>query len=301
MIRLTRIHAKTIPLRANISNALVNFSGMTGSVVALVAETDKSPGQVTGYGFGSIGRYAQTEMILERFGPRILEAAPEAVLDENGLPDPIRLQAILRQNEKPGGHGERSVAVGAIDMAAWDLVAKLEGLPLYRVIDRRFGMGRSNGKVEVYAAGGYYHGHGGIEALRAELGGYLDSGFTQVKIKIGGAGLAEDIRRIEAAIDVVGEPGRVAVDANGRFKLDEAVAMGEAIAPYGLRWYEEAGDPLDFELQRKAGAVYPHPMATGENLFSHEDVRNLLRYAGLGQAAISCRWTPDCPTGCPNT
>lgn len=281
MTRITKVLARTIPLRAEISNALINFSGMTGSVVALVADTGAPTGPVIGYGFGSIGRYAQTEMILDRFGPRILDCDPERLVDESGRPDPLRLQDVLRKNEKPGGHGERSAAVGAIDMAAWDLAAKLREQPLYRLIARRFGDGIIRDKVEVYAAGGYYHDRGGADALRRELNGYLDSGFTKVKIKIGGATLAEDIRRIETAIAVVGDPGRVAVDANGRFEVADAIAWGRAIASYGLRWYEEAGDPLDFELQREVGAVYPHPMATGENLFSREDVRNLLRYAGL--------------------
>lgn len=281
MTRITKVLARTVPLRAEISNALVSFAGMTGSVVALMADSGARSGPVIGYGFGSIGRYAHTDMILDRFGPRVLDSDPVSLADGSGHPDPVRLQGVLRQNEKPGGHGERSAAVGAIDMAAWDLAAKLAGLPLCRLIARRFGDGVAKDKVEVYAAGGYYHDNGGTDALSRELNRYLESGFTKVKIKIGGATLAEDTKRIETAIRVTGDPGRVAVDANGRFGTEDAIAWGRAIAPYGLRWYEEAGDPLDFELQRAVGAVYPHPMATGENLFSHEDVRNLLRYAGL--------------------
>lgn len=281
MTRITKVLARTIPLRAEISNALINFSGMTGSVVALVADTGARSGPVIGYGFGSIGRYAQTEMILDRFGPRVLKSDPVSLIDAQGYPDPVRLQTVLRQNEKPGGHGERSAAVGAIDMAAWDLAAKLYEQPLAKLIARRFGNGTVRDRVEVYAAGGYYHDHKDTDALRRELDGYLASGFTKVKIKIGGATLTEDIRRIETAIKGTGKPECVAVDANGRFDTEDAIAWGRAIAPYGLRWYEEAGDPLDFALQKKVGAVYPHPMATGENLFSREDVRNLLRYAGL--------------------
>ena len=102
-------------------------------------------------------------------------------------------------------------------------------------------------------------------------------------MKIGGASLDEDIERVEAALDrVVDRDGaRLAVDANGRFDLETAIAYGERMEPYGLRWYEEAGDPLDFELQAKLGEVYQQPFATAENLFSHQDLRNLLRYAAL--------------------
>ncbi|MEZ5275075.1 MAG: enolase C-terminal domain-like protein [Opitutaceae bacterium] len=299
MTRITRILARTVPLRAEISNALVNFAGMTGSVVALVAERKGSAAPVVGYGFGSIGRYAQTEMILERFAPRILDADPGDYCDNAGQPDPVRMQAILRRNEKPGGHGERSVAVGAVDMAAWDLAAKVAGRPLASLLAGRFSDRPPATEVEVYAAGGYYHADGGLESLKAELTGYLRDGFKAVKIKIGGAEIGEDLQRVETAIEVTGDPGRVAVDANGRFGLDEAMARGAAMAPYGLRWYEEAGDPLDFELQRALGEVYPHPMATGENLFSRQDVRNLLRHAGLRPGRDILQMDPGLSYGLP--
>jgi len=71
------------------------------------------------------------------------------------------------------------------------------------------------------------------------------------------------------------------VDANGRFDVDTAIAYAKALAPYGLHWYEEAGDPLDYELQSKLAEHYPGPMATGENLFSMPDARNLIRYGGM--------------------
>ena len=60
-------------------------------------------------------------------------------------------------NEKPGGHGERSVAVGTVDMAVWDAVAKIDGVPLYRLLAERYGDGTPDDKVFVYAAGGYYY------------------------------------------------------------------------------------------------------------------------------------------------
>jgi D(-)-tartrate dehydratase len=112
--------------------------------------------------------------------------------------------------------------------------------------------------------------------------GYLELGYTTVKMKIGGAPLAEDLRRIEAVLEVIGGDGqRLAVDANGRFDLPEAIAYAEALAPYNLRWYEEVGDPLDYALQAELTPHYAPPMATGENLFSMQDARNLVRYGGM--------------------
>jgi L-alanine-DL-glutamate epimerase-like enolase superfamily enzyme len=182
-------------------------------------------------------------------------------------------------NEKPGGHGDRAAAVGVIDMAVWDLVAKIEDRPLYAVLAERRGL-TPDARVSVYAAGGYYRSGKDLDGLTTEIREYLDAGYTAVKIKIGGASLADDLARIEAILALV-RPEQLAVDANGRFDLKTACEYGTAIAPYGLRWYEEAGDPLDYEIQRELCRTYAGPVATGENLFSLQDARNLIRYAGM--------------------
>ena len=111
--------------------------------------------------------------------------------------------------------------------------------------------------------------------------GYLDRGYNVVKMKIGGAPLAEDRERIEAVLAEIGRDASLAVDANGRFDIETAIACAKALRDYPLFWFEEAGDPLDYRLQAALGEFYPGPMATGENLFSHQDARNLLRYGGM--------------------
>jgi L-alanine-DL-glutamate epimerase-like enolase superfamily enzyme len=166
-------------------------------------------------------------------------------------------------------------------MAVWDAVAKIAGVPLYRLLADRFRGGVADARVFVYAAGGYYYPGKDLTALQNEMAGYLALGYSVVKMKIGGAPLADDLRRIEAVLKIVKTPDQLAVDANGRFDLKTAIAYAQALAPYGLRWYEEAGDPLDYDLQAKLAPHYPGPMATGENLFSVQDARNLIRYAGL--------------------
>ena len=89
-------------------------------------------------------------------------------------------------NEKPGGHGERSVAVGTLDMAVWDAVAKIEQKPLFRLLAERHNR-EADPRVFVYAAGGYYYPGKDNSALRAEMRSYLDRGYNVVKMKIGGA------------------------------------------------------------------------------------------------------------------
>ena len=281
-MRITAIHETVVPISSAIRNAYIDFSKMTSSVVAVVTDVVRDGRPVVGYGFNSNGRYAQSGLLKERFIPRLLAAEARSLVDDgrDNL-DPHKAWACMMANEKPGGHGERSVAVGVLDMALWDAVAKIEGKPLYRLLADRYNAGRVDDRVFVYAAGGYYYPGKDTQALQDEMKRYLDLGYTVVKLKIGGESLADDIRRIEAAIKIVGSGDRVAVDANGRFDLKTAIEYARALAPYRLFWYEEAGDPLDFELQAGLARHYDGPMATGENLFSMQDARNLIRYGGM--------------------
>ncbi len=255
---------------------------MTVSVVAVVTDVVRDGRPVIGYGFNSNGRYAPRGLLVDRFIPRLTAADPTSLLsdDETNL-DPDKIWATMMRGEKPGGHGERSVAVGTIDMAVWDAVAKIAEQPLWRLLADRYREGVADERVWVYAAGGCYQPGKGLAALQDEMRGYRDLGYTTVKMKIGGAPLDEDLRRIEAVLDVVGTGENLAVDANGRFDLETAVAYAKALAPYRLRWYEEAGDPLDFALQAALAEHYDEAMATGENLFSMPDARNLIRYGGM--------------------
>jgi L-alanine-DL-glutamate epimerase-like enolase superfamily enzyme len=281
-MKIVDIKERTASIASPIRNAYINFSRMTVSVAAVVTDVIRDGKPVVGYGFNSNGRYAQGCLLRERFLPRVREADPRTYVSEAGDNlDPFRLRDILMANEKPGGHGERSVAVGVIDMAVWDAVAKIEEKPLYRLLADRYNDGSAASRVFVYAAGGYYYPGKGTRELRDEMSSYLDAGYRVVKIKIGGAPLADDLGRIEEVLSLVGDGDRLAVDANGRFDLDAAVEYGEALGPYGLRWYEEPGDPLDYQLHADLAARYPGPIATGENLFSVQDTRNLLRHAGL--------------------
>ncbi|CAN5736007.1 mandelate racemase/muconate lactonizing enzyme family protein [soil metagenome] len=281
-MRIVEVRHTAEPIRSSIRNAYIDFSQMTAAVVAVITDVVQDGRPVIGYGFNSNGRYAPVGLLDDRFIPRIMDAPTVAILnDDQSNLDPHKLWQIMMTGEKPGGHGERSVAVGTLDMAIWDVVAKIEDEPLSRVLANRFRNGVADERVWVYAAGGYYQPGKDLAALQEEMRSYLDMGYADVKLKIGGASLAEDLKRIEAVIDVAGSGGNVAVDANGRFDLQTAIAYAEALAPYGLRWYEEAGDPLDYQLQAELANYYDGPMATGENLFSMQDARNLIRYGGM--------------------
>lgn len=281
-MRITAINEKTVPIKSALRNAVIDFSEMTVSVVAVVSDAVRDGKTVVGYGFHSNGRYAQGGILRERLIPRLMKAPAGSLLaDDRQSFDPFRAWQVMMMNEKPGGHGDRSVAVGALDMALWDLAAKLEEKPLYQVLAERYGNGEPETNIYVYAAGGYYYPDKGVLALQDEIRSYLELGYDTVKIKIGGAPLDEDLKRIEAVLDVLEKGHALAVDANGRFCLETALCYAEALGSYPLKWYEEPGDPLDYALLSEVSEATSIPLATGENLFSLQDSRNLIRYGGL--------------------
>ena len=281
-MRITDIREATASLSSEISNAYVDFSQMTISVVAVECDMVAHGRPMTGYGFCSNGRYAQGGILRERLIPRLRAAEPAELLDDTGGNfDPRKIRTTMLKNEKPGGHGDRAVAAAAIDMAVWDLVAKVAGQPLWRLLSERYNGGRHDERVLVYPGGGYYRPGKGLELLRDEMRGYLDQGYKAVKMKIGAAALEEDLARIEAVVGVTGDGGDLAVDANGRFDLPTALAYGKAMQSFGLFWFEEPGDPLDFALNAELARHYPGAIATGENLFSLQDARNLMRHGGM--------------------
>ena len=281
-MRITDIQELTVQLEGGISNALVSFAEHTVSLVAVATDVVRNGRPVVGYAFDSIGRFAQGGILRDRMLPRLRAAPPASLLSQDGARfKPAAVLATIMRNEKPGGHGDRAAAAGAVELAFWDINAKLADEPACNTIARDHGRPAPSGSTAVYAAGGYYYPPGSGRSLTDELRAYEDLGFDAFKMKIGGAALPADMARIEEALKVAGRGSRLAVDANGRFELDDALAYAGAIAPLGLRWYEEAGDPLDYQLNREIAERYDGPIATGENLFSAPDTVNLVRFGGM--------------------
>ena len=281
-MRIREIREIAVPINSTLRNAVFDFSEMTTSVVAVVTDVVRDGKPVVGYAFNSTGRYACGAQMRDRLIPRIMKAAPESLLDAGGDNlDPEKILACMMQREKPGGHTERSVAVGTIEVAVWDAVAKIEDRPLHAVLADRYNGGRIADRVPCYVGGGWYAPGKGIAELQDEIRARLDQGYTTMKVKVGGAPLAEDMARLEAAIALMGGGGHLAVDANAGFDRERALAYAEALAPLKLRWLEEPTDPLDYALLAELAALYTPPIATGENLFSTQDVQNLVRFGGL--------------------
>ena len=281
-MKIINIQEKIAPINSEIKNAYISFAKMDCSVVAITTDVKIDGENIVGYGFHSNGRYSVSELLTKRFIPRIKEAEEKDLLNDEGNNfSPEKIWKVLMKNEKPGGHGERSTAVGVIDMAVWDIVSKIEQAPLYEHLAKKYGNGKFTNKIFVYAAGGYYYPGKDIQLLQDEMKGYLDLGYTTVKMKIGGASLKEDLKRIESVLKIVGNGKNLCVDANGRFDLNTAIEYAKAIEPFNLKWFEEAGDPLDYKLNQELSKIYKNGLATGENLFSMQDARNLIRYGGM--------------------
>jgi L-alanine-DL-glutamate epimerase-like enolase superfamily enzyme len=281
-VRITDIRETAVALKSSLRNAVFDFSEMTTSVVAVITDVMREGRPVVGYAFNSTGRYACGAQMRARFIPRILAAKPEAFVNAAGDNlDPEKILACMMQREKPGGHTERSVAVGTIEVAVWDAVAKIAGKPLHRVLAERYNGGTAVDRVPCYVGGGWYEPGKGLKELQDEIREKLDQGYVTMKIKVGGAPVPEDLARVEAALKVVSSSANLAVDANAGFDRPRALAYGKALAPYRLRWFEEPTDPLDYALLAEVAAIYDAPIGTGENLFSTQDVQNLVRFGGL--------------------
>jgi L-alanine-DL-glutamate epimerase-like enolase superfamily enzyme len=281
-MRIVDIRETAVPLKSSLANSSFDFSEMTTSVVAVVTDIVRDGRAVAGFAFNSTGRYACGAQMRDRFIPRVLAAKPDSLIDDSGENlDPEKILACMMQREKAGGHSERSIAIGTVEVAVWDAVAKIANKPLHRLLAERFNGSRVTDKVFCYVGGGWYWPGQTIADLQDEMRRHLDAGYTMVKMKVGGLPLAEDMRRVEAVLSVVGSGARLAVDANCRFGRDEALAYARALAPLRLRWFEEPCDPLDFALMAELAGAYEAPLATGENLYSTKDVENLVRFGGL--------------------
>src|SRR5262249_52710399 len=239
-MRIVDIRETAIPVRSQMSNSSFDFSEMTTSVVAVITDGKRDGKPVVGFAFNSTGRYACGAAMRARFIPRILNADPDRLLDASGSNlDPEKILACMLQREKSGGHSERSIPIGTIEVAVWDAVAKIAEKPLHRLLAERYNGGRTTDKVFCYVGGGWYTPGQTLADLCDEMHRHLDAGYTMVKMKVGGLPLTEDARRVEAVRQVIGTANTLAVDANSKFDREAALAYARALAPFRLRWFEE--------------------------------------------------------------
>jgi len=290
---------QTVPLWSDTANAAISFENMTASAVVLEVETAK--GRFRGLGFSSYGRYGHGGLLRERFIPRLLAADEADFMDGNTF-SMERAWSILMSDEKEGGHGERSGAVGVLEMALWDALAKSQDVPLWSLLCKIYGHtgddGPAAGTCAIYASGGHYRsGESDVGEVAEEARRSLSAGYGWFKLKIGGAPEDMDKARIVSAIDAVGDSGLIAVDANGMLGGEGNEARLQTLDHYGLRWIEEPVAPLDLADLAACADTLKTPVASGENIFSAADTKNLLQFGSLRPGTDKLQMDPPLSYG----
>ena len=178
---------------------------------------------------------------------------------------------MYRYNRKPVAKGEYIRAMGAVDIALWDIIGKFLALPVYKVL------GAFNEKIRVYAAGGYYEEGKTTSDLVKEMEGYVREGFQAVKMKVGGERLAVDVERVRAVREALGPNIDLLVDANNRWPAYDAIRFGRAVEKYGIYWFEEPVEPDDFAGCAEVKHALDIPIVAGENEFTRWGCRELIQ------------------------
>jgi D(-)-tartrate dehydratase len=280
-MRFVELRERAVPI-SRYADPAIPSGGLDTSVVALTTDVVRDGKPVVGYGFSSIGRFAQSGLIRERFAPRLLRATEAELANADGTNvDPFRAWNVMMRGEKPGGHGERCVAVGTLDMAVWDAAAKIAGLPLYRFLANALRGDDAATSVAVYASGGYLYPGDDATRLPDEMRALLALGYTHLKIKIGAAPLARDLARVESVLALLPSGAHLAVDAMNQYDAARSLEAADALARYGLWWFEDVCDPLDFETLAAVCARYAGPVAVGEALFSDAEAKLVDAFGGV--------------------
>ena len=220
-MRIVAVHEQTIPLATAARNASIGFAGMTASAVAVHTDVQQERQAAHRPGLDSMGVTATAGCCASASSRGCSPPTPDAYDDGCGGIDPHRAWGVAMADEKPGGHGERSGAVGLIDAALWDLAAKMRR-PAVVAAARRASTGANAApRCEVYASGGHYRPEPRHRsAVRRDPPARSRQGHRRFKIKIGGAALADDLQRIEAVLAVLETGMTLAVDGNGTFDRD---------------------------------------------------------------------------------
>jgi D-arabinonate dehydratase/D-galactarolactone cycloisomerase len=270
-LKITRVSAREYRWKRDvpISNGLHTYAHHDVSFVEI--ETDAG---ITGYG---VGRPKAAERAFRaEFGATLIGR------------DPLMIEAIWKDLWSPKLHGRRGIetrALSGLDMALWDIRAKVAGLPLYKLAG---GYRRS---VPVYTAGGYYAPGKGLKELQQEMVGYVELGSRAVKMKVGAVSITEDVERVKAVRAAVGPDIKLMVDANCAYRSYEAISLARRIEDQDIFWFEEAVQPDDYDGFKRIAAASSITQATGENEYTKHGFRDLIATQAIGILQPDVRYT----------
>jgi D-arabinonate dehydratase len=219
-------------------------------------ETDEG---VTGIGLGGGGGVGRAT--IEKLTPELLGEDPIAV---------ERLWHTMWAPKLIGRRGFTTRGISVIDIALWDIRAKVAGMPLYKML------GGYRDRVPTYVAGGYYADGKGLKELAQEMERYVEMGARAVKMKIGAVPIPEDVARVRAVREAIGPDVKLMVDANCAYRAYEAIQVAKRIEEYDPFWFEEPIAPDDYDGHRRIAATTTIPLATGENEYTRYGFRDLI-------------------------
>jgi L-alanine-DL-glutamate epimerase-like enolase superfamily enzyme len=184
-----------------------------------------------------------------------------------------------RELRNAGQQGVGAMAISAVDIALWDLKARLLGVPLADALPRL------RDSVPIYGSGGFTSYS--LERIREQLGGWVEQGIARVKMKVSREP-ERDPERLDAARQAIGDDAELYVDSNGAFQAKQALRWAERFSrEWGVSWYEEPVSSADFEGLRLVRDAAPLDVAAGEYAYVLADFRNLVGCVDCLQADVT--------------
>ncbi len=224
-----------------------------------------------GYGFSGTHAHLPTDRLIvdcitESLGPSLIGEDPREVL---GLWEKLSNRSEIRW---VGRSGITHLALGAIDIALWDLKAKQAEQPLWKLLG-----GSGSAQVEAYNTdGGWLNWP--LETLVGDCKRMIEEeGYRAVKIKVGGPDANEDLRRVEAVRDALGPDVRIMTDANGRWSLPQAIQTAGKFADFDITWIEEPIYFDDLDGHKRLCESIATPVALGEQLYLATQFRDFVQ------------------------
>lgn len=264
------------PRATSLARSSVAIEGVAASAYVVPADRHESDGtfewdattivvaEVQAGGERGLG-YTYTDAAAAALIDRVLAPALDAC---DAFDIPAAWTAMRRAVRNLGGEGVCATAISAVDVALWDLKARLLDAPLAGVL------GLARQEVDVYGSGGFTSYP--VDVLQSQLAGWVRAGITRVKMKVG-RDPAADPGRVRAAREAIGG-AELFVDANGAWTPAQALAMAEQFAPAGVSWFEEPVSSDDLEGLRRVRDRAPLGMevAAGEYGYTAGYFRRML-------------------------
>lgn len=248
------------PMGTPITNGKHTYTKVTLAILQI--ETDEG---VTGVGVSGSqpSGHSILQSALEHFIPQLLDE------------DPLDIERIWHRLWSPklvGRRGMTTRAISVIDIALWDIRAKVAGLPLYKLL------GGARDRVDAYIAGGYYQKGKGLAELAEEVQRSISTGARAIKMKIGALPIREDVERVRTVRKAIGDDVRLMVDANCAYRPHEAIQLARRIEEFDIYWFEEPTAVDDYDGHRRIAESTIIPIATGENEYTKFGFRDLIAH-----------------------